>query len=60
MKNSVETQKVVTYVRVASQDQAKAGYSLELQREQLRKYAEENHLEIMKEFSDVASSRETY
>ena len=59
MKNSVETQKVVTYVRVASQDQAKAGYSLELQREQLRKYAEENHLEIMKEFSDVASTSET-
>ena len=44
MKNSVETQKVVTYVRVTSKDQAKAGYSLELQREELRKYAKENNL----------------
>ena len=43
MKNPVETQKVVTYVRVTSKDQAKAGYSLELQREELRKYAKENN-----------------
>ena len=48
--------KVVTYARVASQDQAKAGYSFELQREELRKYAKENNLEIAKEFSDVASA----
>lgn len=48
--------KVVTYVRVASQDQAKAGYSFELQREELRKYAKENNLEIAKKFSDVASA----
>ena len=59
MKNPVETQKVVTYVRVTSKDQAKAGYSLELQREELRKYAKENNLEIAKEFSDVASAYET-
>ena len=42
MKNSVEAQEVVTYVRVTSQNQVKAGYSLDLQREELRKYAEEN------------------
>ena len=59
MKNSVETQKVVTYVRVTSKDQAKAGYSLELQREELRKYAKENNLEIAKEFSDIAGANET-
>ena len=51
--------KVVTYVRVTSKDQAKAGYSLEAQHEQLKKYAEENNLEIIKEFSDVASAYET-
>ena len=59
MKNSVETQKVVTYVRVTSKDQAKAGYSLELQREELKKYAKENNLEIAKEFSDIAGANET-
>ena len=52
--------KVVTYVRVASQDQAKAGYSLELQREKLRKYAEENNLEIIKEFSDIAPANDVH
>ena len=51
--------KVVTYSSVTSKDQAKAGYSLEAQLEQLRKFAEENNLEIIKEFSDVASAYET-
>ena len=59
MANLTETQKVVTYLRVTSKTQANAGYSLELQREELRKYAEENNLEIIKEFSDVASAYET-
>ena len=59
MANLTETQQVVTYVRVASKTQAKAGYSLELQREQLRKYAEENNLKIIREFSDVAGANET-
>ncbi len=59
MTNLTETQKVVAYVRVTSQNQLKAGYSLDLQREELRKYAEENNLEIAKEFSDVASAYET-
>lgn len=54
------TDKVVTYVRVASQDQAKAGYSLELQRKKLRKYAEENNLEIIKEFSDIAPANDVH
>ena len=48
--------KVVIYSRTTSQDQAKAGYSFELQREELRKYAKENNLEIAKKFSDVASA----
>ena len=51
--------KVVIYSRVTSKDQAKAGYSLELQREELRKYAEENNLKIIREFSDVAGANET-
>jgi len=59
MANLTETQKVVIYSRVTSKNQAKAGYSLGLQREELRKYAEENNLEIIKEFSDVASAYET-
>ena len=54
------TDKVVTYVRVASKVQAEAGYSLELQREKLRKYAEENNLEIVKEFSDIAPANDVY
>ena len=59
MTNLTETQKVVTYLRVTSKTQANAGYSLELQREELRKYAEENNLEIIKEFSDIAGANET-
>ena len=51
--------KVVIYSRATSQDQAKAGYSLEAQLEQLRKFAEENNLEIIKEFSDIAGANET-
>ena len=53
------TDKVVTYVRVTSQNQVKAGYSLDLQREELRMYAEENKLKITREFSDVAGANET-
>ena len=53
------TDKVVTYSSVTSKDQAKAGYSLEAQLEQLRKFAEENNLEIIKEFSDIAGANET-
>jgi len=59
MKNSVETQKVVTYVRLTNKEQAKTGFVFELQREQLRKYAEENNLKIIKEFSDIAGANET-
>ena len=59
MANLTETQKVVTYLRVTSKTQANAGYSLELQREELRKYAEENNLEIIKEFSDIAGANKT-
>lgn len=55
----MEAGKVVVYTRVTSKEQAKAGYPLEVQKEQLRKYAEENDLEIVKEFSDVASTSET-
>lgn len=58
MTNLTETQKVVTYLRVTSKTQANAGYSLDLQREELRKYAEENNLKIIREFSDVAGANE--
>ena len=60
MTNLTETQKVVTYLRVTSKTQANAGYSLELQREKLRKYAEENNLEIVKEFSDIAPANDVH
>ena len=66
-KNVVETkrrttmkqEKVVIYTQVTTQEQAKKGYSLEAQQENLRKYAKENNLEIIKEFSDIGSAPKT-
>jgi DNA invertase Pin-like site-specific DNA recombinase len=52
----MQKKKAVTYSRVATQEQAQQGYSLELQREQLKEYAEKNNLEIVREFSDIESS----
>lgn len=51
----MKQEKVVIYTRVSSQEQAKKGYSLEAQQENLRKYAKANNLKIVKEFSDIAS-----
>ena len=51
--------KVATYISVASAEQAKLGYSLELQREKLKEYAKMNSLEIVREFSDIGSGIKT-
>ncbi|MCM8782139.1 MAG: recombinase family protein [Candidatus Omnitrophica bacterium] len=44
--------KVVIYIRVSTEDQAKEGYSLEVQREYLESFAKREGLEIFKVYQD--------
>ena len=55
---SNEKQKVVIYTRVATQEQAKSGYSLKAQDKMLKEYARVNNFEIVGEFSDIGSGFE--
>lgn len=55
---SNEKQKVVIYTRVATQEQAKSGYSLKAQDKILKEYARVNNFEIVEEFSDIGSGFE--
>ena len=43
---------VAIYIRVSTEDQAKEGYSLEVQRENLESFAEREGLEIFKVYQD--------
>lgn len=45
-----------SYVRVSTEEQAKWGYSIEAQREAIRKYAAENGYVIVKEYADEGVS----
>lgn len=44
--------KVAIYLRVSTEDQAKEGYSLEIQREYLESFANREGLEIYKVYQD--------
>ena len=44
--------KIVIYTRVSTEDQAKEGYSLEVQREYLESFAKREGLEIFKVYQD--------
>lgn len=50
--------RAVIYTRVSTELQAEKGYSLISQLEACRKYAKDNDLEIVEEFSDDYSGRE--
>ena len=52
-KEETRKQKAIGYVRVSTEDQAKEGYSLEVQREYLESFAEREGDEIYKVYSDV-------
>ena len=44
--------KIALYIRVSTEDQAKGGYSLEVQREYLESFAKRESLEIIKVYQD--------
>ena len=48
----MNTMKIAIYIRVSTEDQAKEGYSLEVQREYLESFAEREGLEIFKAYQD--------
>jgi len=49
-------QKVVTYVRVSTEEQARQGYSIETQRNMLRDYADGHKLQVVREFEESHSA----
>lgn len=48
--------RVAIYIRVSTEDQAKEGYSLEVQREYLESFAKREDLEIFKLYQDDGMS----
>ena len=44
--------KLALYIRVSTEDQAKEGYSLEVQREYLESFAKREGLEVFKVYQD--------
>ena len=48
--------RAIIYCRVSTKKQEEKGYSLEVQREKNLKYAEDNNLEVVKEFSGQESA----
>ena len=47
-----ENKKIAVYIRVSTEDQAKEGYSLEVQREHLESFAKREGFEIFKVYQD--------
>lgn len=56
IKNSNSNRKAIIYCRVSTKEQEKEGYSLDVQREKNLKYAENNDLEVVEEFSGQESA----
>ncbi len=44
--------RIATYIRVSTEDQAKEGYSLEVQREYLESFAKREGIEIFKVYQE--------
>lgn len=60
MENLVEVvRKAIIYVRVSTIEQKDNGYSTEAQLKMLRKYAEENGLQVVEEFVEAMTAKET-
>jgi site-specific DNA recombinase len=51
--------KAVAYVRVSSKEQEEEGYSIPAQTKLLRSYASEQRIEIVREFADVESAKQS-
>lgn len=51
--------KAVIYVRVSSKEQEREGFSIDAQLEKCRKHAVDNGCEVVKEFIDVESAKQT-
>ena len=51
--------RAVLYARVSSREQEREGFSIEAQRKSLRTYAEEHRLQIVREFVDVETAKQT-
>ena len=56
IKNTNIDRRAIIYCRVSTKKQEEKGYSLEVQREKNLKYAEDNNLEVVKEFSGQESA----
>ena len=52
-----EGTRAVVYCRVSTREQAEQGFSIESQLKLLREYAKDNHIEIVREFTDVESAK---
>ena len=51
--------KAVSYARVSSTEQEKEGFSIPAQQDLLRAFAEKNNIEIVKEFSEAETAKDT-
>ena len=58
MTNLETKQQVVIYLKTSTL-QAQKGYSFESQQAKLKEYAEKNNLQIVKEFADIGSDKNT-
>ena len=54
-----EKVKAVSYARVSSTEQEKEGFSIPAQQDLLRAFAEKNNIEIVKEFSEAETAKDT-
>ena len=50
--------KAVSYLRVSSKEQQDSGFSIPSQKRLLKKYAKENNLEIVREFSEAETAKQ--
>lgn len=51
--------KAVIYARVSSEEQKKEGFSIEAQLDLLREYANKKHIEVVKEFTEAETAKQT-
>ncbi len=51
--------KAVIYARVSSEEQKKEGFSIEAQLDLLHEYASKNHIEVVKEFTEAETAKQT-
>ena len=59
MQGTQEKMKAVIYARVSSEEQKKEGYSIEAQLDLLHDYASKNNIEVVKEFTEAETAKQT-